>query len=359
MVSFSKLGVASVLMLLLDIILNVWIWSFIPEYQDFFDMFFKLSISVVFLVIVIILSIISLIQIKKYNLRGRWLSILTLIFSIIVLILILFSLFNPLYVMIVGLRVTGGDRDYYYNIPVKADVSGSSFKISPISESNLVPDIFILTINETNFIPQKCMIDNYYFLFSSGNYLSQNSLVGKQISSFEGGYPRDIDNNELISDSIREGAKATYKQKSKVYTHYSFSEPENKVGNVENMLKNDNGEFYIRYRMDPFTQIKTIYSDEDMKTDGCIVDIRRSITYSNLTLPLKSEKTINYSYKNIICLRKYDELDKVAEENPNMNGQINRTIEGCVFYEVESIIYITFISYPFDGTESYKLKPIF
>lgn len=328
---WSKLSIISLIFIILSIF--IFLLLFLLKY---FLFYFILPIVFLFLIISFILSIISLIKIRKYNLKGRGMAITSLVLSIIFIILIVTSFIF----LILAFSPT---TLYSYEVPLKIDISSSNLKINPIKLYEK-PDIFIYTKEDTDIFPENCSLNYLMFGLESSVPLLRFNNDGKYLGEYRGShtyFPSSCIGYEGCSDlsqklKIGNSGSSTYS--------LNLTEPNNKKKASKKLLEENKDHFYLRYSLIPF--VSPSNSVRSLNSTGCITQFDKTgiiLDKSYLEFKGGTRQTKNEEYRKIICVKKDSTL--FSEE-------------GCTLFEIKADITLDYQINMLEGKQTSRIVKI-
>lgn len=266
----------------------------------------------------LILAIISLVQIKKYNLKGKWLAILTIIIwglSVLIIIILIGFFINAL---------ANCGTEYYYKAPLKINIKGTNYQIRQIDNTSKDPNIFLINFNlSLDNALNKCALDGFRFnlhspevIFADAegkDYVSRGFYDASWISSVKGNYS----GSEFMDYVLHlKESQTIFKQ------------------NIENLLRLNKEEFSLEYYIKPFYSQKAPEAGNvgvgGQEAYGCyIIDRRIMGEDTNMLKVTGTEGKLNLNPKRILCVKPY-------------NGKTDISNKNCIFYELTSSLEISY-----------------
>ncbi|MFA5173847.1 MAG: hypothetical protein WC438_01570 [Candidatus Pacearchaeota archaeon] len=277
----------------------------------------------------LVLAITSLVQIKKHNLKGKWLAILTIVLWIILLLICVFSFIYLIFLF----KSTA--QDYYSQIPLNVNISPENLKVTSLNDYNGEADIFILTKDLVSEIPEQCSIKYFSLGFSPDIFRKDlnKSVAGTLILNWP------------IDKSYIPGEYSIMKS-STINLYFKEDETlfvKSKQENI-NLLLNEKGNFILPYTISPFLD-----SHNNYDSNGTFICTTSEYRESyNLSIHGKVDESLNFNNNKIICLKQYKAYDAFAF----------KTTEDCKFFEISSDIKIKFKADPKLWKEKIKTNSI-
>ena len=267
--------------------------------------------SFLFYLTSLILAIISLVQIKKYNLRGKWLAILTIIIWGLLVVIAIIVLGFFVYVL------TNCGTEYYYQVPLKINVEGTNYQIKQIDNPSQEPNIMLINFNlSLDSALNKCAPDSFKF------YLDYSKIIFAD--------PKGEDYSKgFFEEPKPELLTGIYPNSN--FKNYILHLKEGLFRQTKNLLKLNKEEFYLKYSIDPFYSQKTPLAGnvgtKGLEDYGCHIIYKRGMNDTSGTLKvIGTEGKLNFSPTRILCLKPYK----------NVDGKIDISDENCTFYELTS-----------------------
>ncbi len=213
--------------------------------------------------------------------------------------------------------------EYYYNVPLKANVSGLNLVLKPLNTIPEMADILIITKEKVSEIPNNCSLDNIRFDFGQPGVIFKDSSL-----------------------SIQNGSRGSYGNLRYAlieYPHPNSQEiilhlrDDSSFKKTEKLISSGKEEMHIEYSMSPFFNENELgyysnYPKKDIDIYGCIVLRRNNATIQDELEIKEVTKNVDLKPKQIICLMN----EKYAHPN-----EWDFSNEDCTFFEISSDIYIS------------------
>jgi hypothetical protein len=317
---WSKLSIISFTLLILAFFLST------INYLFKMNLMIMGIFSSLLILLSIIFAIVSLIQIKKYNLKGKLLSILTLVIAIILVITGILGFIFIFYIF------SNMGKVNYYTVPIEFTLSASNLQLTPTTETKN-PDIFIFDYNNQNpsEIPENCSLERFSLSFSPTdkyNYLHSKDMGSWRYGSPNGKYPSE---------------------KSGEYIFW-IKEPNNKKREIKRVLSNNQGDYELFYFFSAFVQTKASHP-AIYESDGCQVHYPKTSKYEKL-ISIKGmfNQEFNLDSEQIICLKEFKK---------DISGNLDLSTDDCFFIKITSKVDLSLEMDPSKGEQDYITEPIF
>lgn len=250
--------------------------------------------------------------------RTIWKVILGILIGLVILVVQSFALIF-LFTLLINCD------QYYYNVPLKATVTGSNLVLNPLNVTPENVDILILTKEKISEIPLNCSLNKIKFDFGDpGLIFKDKSLSISNGTASRGGYGST---KYLLANYSNPNSKEIILE----------LKDDSSLKKSERLLSSEKDEMYIQYWIRPFFTESELnyysnYPKKDIDIYGCVV-LEREKDISGGVLEINGiNKNTNLKHNMTICL--------IKQEYANPGAWIYSN-EDCTFFEISSNIHIS------------------